>query len=114
MSTTAAVKDGVQTGLVIQDSPYTIEETDTGVRCGNHGKVGVAFHTSAAAVRACYALGRELDAQAAAEHAAELAVERALEDRGYWDARAQEDYEASHGVVQFDEAYRMACPWLFN
>lgn len=114
MTTTAAVKDGVQTDLVIWDSPYTVEETTTGVRCGNHGKVGVAYHHSAAAVRECYRLGRELDAQAAAEHAAELAMERALEDRGYWDARAQEDHEAAHGVIQFDEAYRMACPWLFQ
>jgi hypothetical protein len=33
-----------------------------------------------------------------AEQAAELGYERYLEDRGYWDARAQEDHERAMGV----------------
>ncbi len=105
---TTATKDGVTQGLVIQDTAYTIQETETGVRCGNHGRVARTFHASAEAVRACYALGRELDAEAAAERRAELAAERYWEDRGYWEAQAQDAYEASHGVIPFDEAYRMA------
>jgi hypothetical protein len=85
-------------------------KTQTGVRCGNCG----ARHASAKAVNLCYLRGAELDAESAAEIAAEAAYERHLEDRGYWEARAQEDHENRYGVIQFDEAYRMACPWLFE
>lgn len=78
--------------------------TDTGVRCGNHCSADVVRHINVAAVRECYRRWRELEDDAKAEHDAEMAVERALEDRGYWEARAQEDYEAQMGVIPFDVA----------
>lgn len=42
--------------------------------------------------------------------AAEQAYERHLEDSGYDDARAQDDYEARNGVVGFIEAWHLASP----
>lgn len=33
-----------------------------------------------------------------AEYEAEMAAERYFENRGYWEARAQEDYEARMGI----------------
>jgi hypothetical protein len=50
----------------------------------------------------------QCDAEARAEQEAELAYERHLEDRGYWEARADEDYERQMGVIPFDEAMRQA------
>ncbi len=44
----------------------------------------------------------------ACERDAEAAVERFFEDRGYWEARAQEDIEAARGVIPFDVAYAAA------
>lgn len=41
------------------------------------------------------------EADAKAEHDAEMAYERHLEDAGYEDARAQEDYERSLGITEF-------------
>ena len=73
---------------------------DKGVRCGNHGKDRV-YHRDASEVKDCYA-GRFDDDGAAA---AEMAYERHLEDAGYWEARAQEDYERRMGVVDFSDAY---------
>ena len=52
----------------------------------------------------------DLDYAAEAEAAAELAYERHLEDRGWEEARAQEDYEARMGCLSFQEAYDQACP----
>lgn len=52
----------------------------------------------------------EAAAQAEAEAAAERAYERSLEDRGYWEAQAQDDYEAAHGVIGFIEAWQLASP----
>ncbi|WBB94129.1 hypothetical protein [Verrucosispora sp. WMMC514] len=82
--------------------------TDTGIRCGNHHPGEDARHESVTAVRDCYRRAAEEEAAAEADAAAELAAERALEDRGYWDARAQEDWEAAHGVIPFDVAFREA------
>lgn len=50
----------------------------------------------------------QCDEQSRAEQEAELAYERHLEDRGYWEARADEDYERAMGVIPFDEAMRQA------
>lgn len=84
-----------------------------GVRCGSHGRDNRVYHESAEAVRRCYAVRNEMEAEQAAELAAEQAYERHLEDRGYDDARAQEVYEQRNGVVPFDQAYRNACPEAF-
>lgn len=54
----------------------------------------------------------EWAAQIEGELAAERAVERYFEDRGYWDAREQEDMEARRGVVQFEDAYAHALGYL--
>lgn len=76
---------------------------DTGVRCGDHSGIRV-YHNSAEAVRVCYRMRADDMAQQAGEIAAEAAVERYFEDRGYMEARAQEDYEAACGVIPFDVA----------
>lgn len=86
---------------------YEVAETTTGPRCRNHGH-DLVRHANAASIRECYRLTRQMQADMDAEIAAELAYERHLEDRGYWDARAQEDYEARMGVVQFEDAYAAA------
>jgi hypothetical protein len=96
---------------------YEVKVTATGVRCGNHGRTAPSehvHHANPASVRECYRLAAQMEADQAAEIAAELAYERHLEDRGYWDARAQEDWEERHGVIQFEDAYRAACPELFE
>ena len=46
----------------------------------------------------------EFAAQQAAEIAAEMGYERMLEDRGWEEARAQEEYEMRMGVIPFDVA----------
>lgn len=96
------------------DEGYGVRETETGIRCGNHPRGVKVRHADVESVKACYALTRALEAEQAAEQAAELAYERHLEDRGYWDARAQDDYERRTGVISFAEAYRQACPELFE
>jgi hypothetical protein len=82
----------------------------TGVRCGNHPYGTDVRHDDAAAVRACYEGSRA--EQAAFEDAAEAErqVERALEDRGYWEAREDEEREAAAGVIPFGEAYATSSP----
>ncbi|MEU3452255.1 hypothetical protein ABZ671_01230 [Micromonospora sp. NPDC006766] len=82
--------------------------TTTGVRCGNHHPDEVTRHFDVAAVRDCHIIGYQEEAAAEADYRAELAAARALEDRGYWAARAQDDYEAAMGVIPFDVAYRDA------
>lgn len=80
--------------------------TPTGPRCGQcHSR-----HANAAAVRECYEQDAEQAANAAAEFAAEAAVERYFEDRGYWAARADEDWERTRGVVGFTEAWDLESP----
>lgn len=86
---------------------------ESGVRCGSHGAQRV-YHESAAAVRTCYAVMRAEMAEQQALQEAEARNERWFEDRGYWEARAQEEYEERMGVIPFSEAYRMACPELFT
>jgi hypothetical protein len=107
----------VATAEIELDGPYEVKATATGVRCGNHGRTAQGehvHHASPASVRECYRLTAEAIADQEAEIAAELAYERHLEDRGYWEARAQEDWEERHGVIQFEDAYRAACPELFE
>lgn len=96
------------------DGPYAVKETATGVRCGNHGRGVRIYHANSVSVRECYSLMVEALAYQEAEARAELAYERHLEDRGYWEGRAQEDWEERHGVIQFEDAYRAACPELFE
>jgi hypothetical protein len=80
------------------DGPYSIAETETGVRCGNHHREDRVRHANAASVRECYRLTAEMIADQEAEIRAEQGYERYLEDRGYWEARAQEDHEARMGI----------------
>lgn len=88
--------------------------TEAGPFCGNCGgrKAG-ARHSSGEAVKHCYWITQAQAQQAEDDWRAEQAAERALEDRGFWEARAQDDYEAANGVIDFDTAYRLACPELF-
>lgn len=81
---------------------------EAGVRCGSHGKGRRVYHESAEAVRVCYQVMRYEVSQQMAELAAERDVERYFEDRGYEEARAQDDYEARNGVIPFDVAMRNA------
>ncbi len=70
------------------------------IRCG-HCK---GRHNTVADVKECmWEIQRDIDE-------AEMANERSFEDRGYWEARAEEDWEAARGVVPFDVAYANACP----
>lgn len=81
---------------------YDVKVTETGVRCGNHGRTQHGehvYHADPESVRECYRLAAEMIQQAEADIRAELAYEQHLEDRGYWEARAQEDYEQRHGVI---------------
>jgi hypothetical protein len=83
--------------------------TATGPRCGNCKN----HHATAADIRACYARDRELLQRADSEFDADTAYTRYLEDRGHDEAVAERAWEDARGVVQFDDAYRQACPWLF-
>lgn len=77
------------------------EATLSGVVCGHCSGAFdhlVVRHASAGHVRACFEAGDEERWQAEGELAAERAVERHFEDQGYWEARAQEDYERSCGI----------------
>jgi hypothetical protein len=82
--------------------------TTTGVRCANHHPDEQARHESVDAVRECFRFTYDLQDAAHDDWAAEQAAERALEDRGYWDARAQEDHEAAVGVIPFHVAMAAA------
>ena len=82
--------------------------TDAGPRCGNHYRGTKTHHNSVAAVKLCYAITAEQVAEVEACAAAEQGYERYLEDRGYWEAQAQDDYEARMGVIPFDVAYAQA------
>lgn len=76
------------------------------IRCG----CCLSFHSTATDIRNCYADVAEGQAQAEAESAAELAYERKLEDAGWQEATAQDDYEARNGVVGFIESWHLASP----
>jgi hypothetical protein len=98
--------------MQLDDLGYAAE-LDGGIRCGAHPRGVKVYHDSVETVRFCYATMREQIAQQQAELAAERANERYFEDRGWEEARAQEDYEARMGMVDFGTAYREACPELF-
>ena len=100
------------TDLDTDESGYPVH-TDFGIKCGNHGRQKV-YHTNIATVKFCFDLRRDQEAQQAAEIAAEQAIERHFEERGYDEARAQEDWEARNGVVDFATARAQAeemWPW---
>lgn len=80
--------------------------TETGPVCG----LCKGRHISARAVRDCYEITREQEAQAEADYRIEQAQLRHLENRGYDDASAQDDYEARNGVIGFTEAWHLASP----
>lgn len=85
------------------DHGYPITTTH-GVLCGCCGH----HHQNPAAVRECHDIAREQAEAVEACRQAELACERHLEDRGYDAARAQDDFEASMGVIPFHEAMAAA------
>lgn len=87
-------------GTVTVDAQGYPAMIERGPRCG----ACKAHHKSVADIRYCYDLKAEQEAQVAGELAAEKAVERHFEDRGYWEARADEDREAAMGIVPFHEA----------
>lgn len=89
------------------------------VRCGNrkvHDEdiARVHHHENAAQVRLCYnvscgvasieeeAQAHEDEMAARAEREVEMRYERHLEDAGYWEARADEDYERALGIRDLD------------
>lgn len=76
-----------------------VEQTPTGPRCGNHGRDHKVHHVSVEAVKICYAITAEQNAQIEADHAAEAAVERWHEERG-WQDTFEEDW------------YRVGSRWL--
>lgn len=100
------------------------------VRCGNpiHKTFypDLAFdahhHDSTAQVRLCFArsadfglrsheeemLEQDWSEQMRAEYEAEMAVERYYENRGAEENYAFEQWEHERGVIQFEDAYRMA------
>ena len=58
-----------------EDSFGLPEDTETGIRCGNHrGLSWTVRHENVAAVRACYAVSEELAAQQRAEIYAEAGM----------------------------------------
>lgn len=74
------------------------------IRCG-HCK---GRHATVAQVKECmWEIQRDVNEERA-ERAADLANERSFEDHGYWDARAEEDWETARGVIPFDVAYANA------
>lgn len=88
------------------DGPYEVRrvERGQGVRCGNHGRVQrghEVYHATGASVRACYELTAQMEADQAAEIAAERGYERFLEERGYHEARDEEDREFWAGVNHY-------------
>lgn len=100
------------------------------VRCGNavhksfHLELAneVHHHESVAQVRLCFArkdefglrsleeeaLEEQWGEEARAEYEAEMAVERYYENRGAEEDYAFEQWERDRGVIQFEDAYRMA------
>jgi hypothetical protein len=97
--------------------PSTRQEDEMAVRCGFAKQMhpDQDGHDTISQVRACaqaYYERQQIEADRrddmAAERAAELAYERHLEDRGYYEARLQEEMERRQGVIPFDEALRDA------
>lgn len=81
------------------------EITDHGIRCGHCStRWEVRRHATVADVRRCWIATDEETAEAAAEIAAELRNERFFEERGFDEARAQEQWEADRGAISFRDA----------
>jgi hypothetical protein len=80
----------------------------TGPYCGNCPRG--TRHVNVQAIRDCYAIAQEQCEAHEDAYAAELAVERALEDRGYDEARAQEDYEARTGALGLVDWWHIQSP----
>lgn len=97
---------------IVDDLGYPVDSS-TGVRCGNHGTLRT-YHPNADTVKFCYVITDEMRAQQEAELAAEARAERWFEERGADEAYAQDRWEQERGVIQFADAYRMACPELFE
>lgn len=86
------------------DGAYEVRRTATGIRCGNHGRTKHgehAYHANAASVAECYRLTAQMIADQEAEIRAEQGYERYLEDRGYDEARWDEDREFWSGVAHY-------------
>ena len=84
------------------------------IRCGNRNPVdfvGEHRHAAPDEVRACYAATAAYEAYGDRyEYNADAAYERHLEDRGYDEARAQDEHEARHGVTSFIESWHIQSP----
>jgi hypothetical protein len=66
-------------------------------------------HLSVTEIRLCEeATQAQYWADSEAEIQAETAAQRAYENRGYWDAREQDDMEARRGVLSFEDAHAHA------
>lgn len=71
-------------------------ETERGIRCGNHPRgFGTVRHENTAAVRACYAVSAELEAQQRAEIYAEAIMSWVAGGGSPEDARTYASYVAS-------------------
>lgn len=89
--------------VIYGDDGYPAE-VERGIRCGACPQ----RHPNVDTVKACHAFRDEFAAQQEAELAAERAIERHFEDRGYWEAIAERDWEDRNGVIQFDVAFAAA------
>lgn len=94
-------------GRTIEVDEYSLPiATETGIRCGSCKQ----RHALAASVKFCYAMQAEYRAEQEAEIAAERRNERFFEERGYWEALAQDEYERRNGVIDFIDAWHMESP----
>jgi hypothetical protein len=92
------------------ETPMNITETQVQVPHSLYAD-DLHHHDSVTEASLCEALDPWEGQQAAnADYLAELANERHFEDRGYWDAREQEDYEQRNGVLSFQDAWSEADP----
>jgi hypothetical protein len=80
--------------------------TPTGPICGSCR----AHHIDVAAIRTCHDITAEQNAQQEDDFRLEVAQLRHLENWGYDEARAQDEYEARNGVVGFAEAWHRESP----
>lgn len=99
--------------IEFDNSGYPVK-TATGVRCGNHHPKDQVRHVNVQAVHLCFARTWDEQAQMEAEIHAEGAWLRQAENAGYWETGAERAWEDARGVVQFEDAYRAACPELFQ
>lgn len=97
---------GTDWDKVIYGEDGHVAEVKRGPRCGAC-RPGTR-HPNVDSIKACHSQRDYELAQQEAERAAEAGVERFFEDRGYWEHRAQEDYEERMGVIPFDVAMAAA------